>query len=137
MKAIIVNAYGGPEVLQVKSIAKPVPKENEVLVKIYATAVTRASTMMRTGKPYFGRLFTGISKPKVKVPGTDLAGVVEAVGLKISKFKAGDKVMAATSLKCGTYAEYICLSQDEMIIHQPNNISAEEATGIIDGGSTA
>ncbi len=137
MKSIIVNAYGGPEVLKLKNIEKPTPKTNEVLVKIKATAVTRASVMMRTGTPYFGRVFTGISKPKIKTPGTDLAGIVDAVGKEAKKFKVGDKVMAATDLKCGAYAEYICLSEDDMILHQPENVSAEEATGIIDGGSTA
>lgn len=137
MKSIIVNAYGGPEVLELKNIEKPTPKLNEVLIKIEATAVTRASVMMRTGTPYFGRLFTGISKPKVKTPGTDLAGIVEKVGSQVTKFKVGDKVMAETDLKCGAYAEYITLSQDEMVIHQPENVTAEEATGILDGGVTA
>ena len=137
MKSIIVNAYGGPEVLKLENVEKPTPKSNEVLIKIEATAVTRASVMMRTGTPYFGRLFTGISKPKVKTPGTDLAGIVEAVGAEVNNFKVGDKVIAATDLKCGAYAEYITLSEDEMIVHQPVNITAEEATGIIDGGVTA
>lgn len=137
MKSIIVNAYGGPDVLKLENIETPTPKSNEVLIKIEATAITRASVMMRTGTPYFGRLFTGVSKPKVKTPGTDLSGIVEAVGADVSKFKVGDKVMAATDLKCGAYAEYICMSEDEMIVHQPENLGAEEATGIIDGGSTA
>ncbi len=137
MKAIIVNAYGGPEVLNVENTAKPSPKSNEVLIKIEATSVTKAATMMRTGTPYFGRLFTGIPKPKVKTPGTDLAGIVEEVGSDVSHFKVGDKVVAATDLKCGAYAEYICLSEDELIVHQPDNVTAEEATGIMDGGITA
>ncbi|UKN00456.1 NAD(P)-dependent alcohol dehydrogenase [Paracrocinitomix mangrovi] len=137
MKSIIVNAYGGPEVLKLKNTEKPTPKSNEVLIKIQATSVTRASTMMRTGTPYFGRLFTGISKPKVKTPGTDLAGIVEAIGAEVTNFQVGEKVIAATDLKCGAYAEYICMSENEMIVHQPENISAEEATGIVDGGSTA
>ncbi len=137
MKSVIVNAYGGPEVLKLENIEKPTPKSNEVLIKIEATAITRASVMMRTGTPYFGRLFTGIKKPKVKTPGTDLAGIVEAAGSAVSKFQIGDKVIASTDLKCGAYAEYICLSEDEVIVHQPEHISAEEATGIIDGGVTA
>lgn len=137
MKAIICTKYGGPEVLKLQEVEKPSPKENELLIKIKATSVTTASTMMRTGTPCFGRLFTGISKPKVKTPGTDLAGVVEEVGANVKDFKVGDKVMAATDLKCGAYAEYICLSEDEMIVHQPENINFSEATGILDGGSTA
>jgi len=137
MKAVIVNGYGGPEVLTVQKTEKPTPKSNEVLIRIEATSVTRASVMMRTGTPYFGRLITGISKPKVKTPGTDLAGIVEAVGADVKKFKVGDKIMAETGLKCGAYAEFICMSEDELIVHQPENVSAMEATGILDGGSTA
>jgi NADPH:quinone reductase-like Zn-dependent oxidoreductase len=137
MKSIIVNAYGGPEVMQLGDIKKPTPKSNEILIKIEATSVTAAATMMRTGTPYFGRLFTGISKPKVKTPGTDLAGVVEIIGSEVQNFKVGDKVVAATDLNCGAYAEYICLPVDGVIVAQPESITAEEATGIIDGGVTA
>lgn len=137
MKAVIVNAYGGPEVLSVQTTEKPTPKSNEILVRIEATSVTRASVMMRTGTPYFGRLFTGISKPKVKTPGTDLAGVIEAVGTDVNYFEIGDKIMAETDLKCGAYAEYICLTESELVVHRPENVSAAEATGILDGGSTA
>ena len=137
MKAIIVKSYGGPEVLQIHNIDKPAPKENEILIKINATAITAASTFMRAGKPYFARLFLGLLKPKTQTPGTDLSGVIEAVGENVSKFIVGDLVMAETGLNCGAYAEYLCLSEDDLIVHQPENVSAEEATGIIDGGSTA
>ena len=103
MKSIIVNSYGGPEVLEVKEIDKPSPKENEILIQIKATAITAASTFMRAGKPYFGRLFLGLSKPKVKTPGTDLSGIIEAIGNNVTKFKIGDEIMAETGLNCGTY----------------------------------
>ena len=137
MKSVVVNAYGGPEVLEIKNIEKPSPKLNEILIKIEATSITRASGMMREGTPYFGRLFTGITKPKVKTPGTDLAGIIEAVGKDVTTFKKGDKVIAETGLNCGAYAEYICLPDDAIIVHQPNNVSAVEATGIVDGACTA
>ena len=137
MKSIIVNSYGGPEVLQIKNVDKPTPKDNEILIHIKATAITAASTFMREGKPYFGRLFIGLRKPKTQTPGTDLAGIIEAIGKNVTKFKIGDHIMAETGLNCGAYAEYICLSEDELIVHQPKNLSAEEATAIIDGGSTA
>ena len=137
MKSIIVNRYGGPEVLQIKNVDKPTPKDNEILIHIKATAITAASTFMREGKPYFGRLFIGLRKPKTQTPGTDLAGVIEAIGKNVTKFKIGDHIMAETGLNCGAYAEYICLSEDELIVHQPENVSPEEATGILDGGSTA
>lgn len=137
MKAIIVNNYGGPEVLELKNVEIPQPKENELLVRIKATSVTAASTFMRAGKPYFGRLFLGLRRPKTRTPGTDLAGIIEAVGSKVTQFKIGDAVLAATGLICGAYAEYICLKEDELIVQKPMNISFEEATGILDGGSTA
>ena len=137
MKAVIVESYGGPQVLQIKNIEKPSPKANEVLIKINATSITAASTFMRAGTPYFGRLFLGLTKPKVKTPGTDLSGIIEAIGSEVDNFKLSDQVMAETGLNCGAYAEYICLSSDELIVHQPENISPEEATGILDGASTA
>lgn len=131
MKAIIINAYGGPEVLKIQHVEKPTPKSNEILIRIEASSVTRASTMMRTGTPYFGRLFTGVTKPKVKTPGTDLAGIVEAIGSETTQFKVGDKVIATTDLNCGAYAEYISLPEDGVIVKQPENTSPEEATGIV------
>jgi len=137
MKAIIANQYGGPKVLQIKNIEKPRPKSNEVLIKIHATSITAASTFMREGKPYVGRLFLGLTKPKVKTPGTDLSGVIEAIGSDVVNFKTGDEVMAATDLNCGAYAEYVCLPSDELIVLKPMNITYEEATGIIDGACTA
>ncbi len=137
MKSIIVKKYGGPEVLQIENVTKPIPKDNEVLIKINATSITGASTFMREGKPYFGRLFTGLIKPKVVTPGTDLSGMIHEIGSTVTKFHVGDVVMAETGLNCGAYAEYICLSEDDLIVLQPEDISPEEATGIIDGASTA
>ncbi|PCJ80314.1 MAG: NAD(P)-dependent alcohol dehydrogenase [Bacteroidetes bacterium] len=137
MKAVITERYGDYSVIQLTHVDKPSPKPNEVLIKINATAVTAASTFMREGKPYFGRLFLGLTKPKIKTPGTDLAGVVEAIGSEVKNFNIGDSVMAATALDCGAYAEYICLASDGLIVIKPENVSPEEATGIIDGACTA
>lgn len=137
MKAVITERYGKPEVLQVKEIEKPTPKPNEILVKINATSITAASTFMREGKPYFGRLFLGLTKPKIKTPGTDLSGIVERIGSDVKEFKVGDQIMAETGLNCGAYAEYICLSSDELIVKKPESVSHEEATGILDGACTA
>lgn len=137
MKAVVSNKYGGSEVLIYSEVAKPSPKDNEILIQIKATAVTGASIFMRNGKPYFGRLFTGLTKPKVTIQGTDLAGVVAAIGKDVQQYKVGDKVIAATDLNCGAYAEYICLPEDGIIAPQPNNMTAAEATGMIDGATTA
>ncbi|MGB1102881.1 MAG: NAD(P)-dependent alcohol dehydrogenase [Crocinitomicaceae bacterium] len=137
MKSIIVKAHGGPEVMRLENIEKPTPTSNQVLIKVEATSVTVAHPMMRTGTPYFGRLFTGISKPNVKSPGTDLAGSIEAVGENVKNFQVGDQVLAATDLKMGAYSEYICLPEDGLVVHKPENVDAAHATGIIDGGITA
>ena len=137
MRAVIVKKYGNPEVLQIQKIEKPLPKSNEVLIKIKATSITAASGFMREGKPYLGRLFLGLTRPKVKTPGTDLSGIIEAIGSDVKNFNVGEEVIAETGLDCGTYAEYICLSFDELIVKKPNNVSHEEATGIIDGACTA
>lgn len=137
MKAVIAEKYGNPEVLQIQHVEKPTPKPKEVLIKTKATSITAASTFMREGKPYFGRLFIGLTKPKIKTPGTDLSGVIETVGSDVKNFKVGDQVMAETGLNCGAYAEYICLSSDELIVKKPGNVSHEEATGILDGACTA
>ena len=130
MKAVIAERYGSPDVLQIKNVEKPTPKSNELLIKISATSITAASTFMREGKPYFGRLFLGLTKPKVKTPGTDLSGIIEAVGAEVTNFKPGDQVMAETGLNCGAYAEYICIPSDELVVLQPENVRPEEATGI-------
>ncbi|PHR27609.1 MAG: NAD(P)-dependent alcohol dehydrogenase [Fluviicola sp.] len=137
MKAVIAERYGSPDVLQIKNVEKPTPKSNELLIRISATSITAASTFMREGKPYFGRLFLGLTKPKVKTPGTDLSGIVEAVGTEVTNFKPGDQVMAETGLNCGAYAEYICIPSDELVVLQPENVRPEEATGILDGACTA
>lgn len=137
MKAVVSNKYGGPEVLVYSEVAKPSPKDNEILIQIKATAVTGASIFMRNGTPYFGRLFTGLTKPKVTIQGTDLAGVVVAIGKDVQQYKVGDKVIAATDLNCGAYAEYICLPEDGIVLPQPHNMTAAEATGMIDGATTA
>lgn len=137
MKAIVSNKYGGPEVLIHTEIARPIPKNNEVLIQIKATSVTAASVFMRSGMPYFGRLFTGLRKPKVKIQGTDLAGTIVAIGNNVQGYTIGDKVIASTDLDCGAYAEYICLAEDGLIVPQPHNMTAAEATGMIDGATTA
>lgn len=137
MKAVVSKQYGGPEVLEYTEVTKPNPKEHEILIKIKATSVTAASVFMRSGKPYFGRLFTGLTQPKIKIQGTDLAGEVIATGKLVKQYKVGDLVIASTNLDCGTYAEYICLGEDEVIVRQPHNRTAAEATAMIDGATTA
>ena len=92
MKAILTTAYGSPSVFHLGDVAKPTPKTNEILVKIKAASVTKADTMMRTGKPHIGRLMLGLTKPKNPIWGTGFAGIIESVGSEVTRFKAGDKV---------------------------------------------
>ena len=113
MKAIVYERYGSPNVLQIKEIEKPVPKDNEVLIKIFATTVTMVDSIFRKGDSFFARLATGITKPKNKILGTEFSGVVESVGKDVKLFKPGDKVFGDSSKKSSTHAEYICISKDE------------------------
>src|SRR6056297_258116 len=137
MKVMITTSYGSPEVFKFKDMAKPVAGPNELLIKIHASAVTKADTMMRTGKPFIGRLFTGLSKPKLPVWGTGFSGVVEAVGNKVTQFKVGSKVFGENIETMGTYAEYVTVPEDGIVAHLPDNISFDEAAGMCDGGLTS
>lgn len=136
MKAVIANAYGGPEVLSIQEIDRPVPKDNEVLVKIYASAVTQADVMMRTGKPLFGRLFLGLRKPKASVPGTAFAGKIEAVGRDVTRFAAGDDVFGETTIGFHAHAQFVAVPEDGIIQTIPMTMSYEEAAPVTDGALT-
>lgn len=137
MKAVITTKYGGPEVLQLDTVAKPQPKSNEVLVKIYSASITRAETMMRTGYPLIGRLFTGLSKPNNPISGTGFSGIVEAIGDEVSKFNIGDQVFGESLVSFGTYAEYICIDENGIITKKPHNIDHNQAAVVGDGGITS
>ena len=137
MKAIVSTGYGGPEVLQLQTVDKPTPKENEVLIKIHAAGITTAETMMRTGYPIIGRLFMGLTKPKNSISGTSFSGVVEAIGENVSMFKKGEKVFGESLEFFGTYAEYVCIKEDGIITNKPENISFEESAVVGDGAITS
>ncbi|MEZ5009657.1 MAG: NAD(P)-dependent alcohol dehydrogenase [Chitinophagales bacterium] len=137
MKAIVSTGYGSPDVLQLQEVANPMPKDNEVLIKVHAAAVTRAGTMMRTGKPYFGRLFLGLSKPKNRIPGTGFAGTITFIGKDVKQFKVGDKVFGESIITYGTQAEYLCLPEDSVITTLPDSYTFEEAAPVCDGPLTS
>ena len=145
MRAMVYTQYGPPEVLQLKEIAKPAPRDNEVLVKIRATTVTIGDTIMRSLKipgprwqRFFARLYLGIRKPKRTVLGMELAGDIEAVGQAVTRFKVGDPVFASTfGVNFGGYAEYKCLPEDGMLALKPANITYEKAATLPGGGMTA
>lgn len=137
MKAIITTGYGSPEIYKLENVAKPTPKSNEILVRIHASSVTKADTMMRTGKPYIGRLYTGLSKPKHAIGGTGFAGVVEAIGADVTLFKEGDRVFGENLVSLGTYAEFVCVSENGIVAPMPEKISYKEAASICDGAITS
>ena len=137
MKAIIYTKYGSPEVLQLKEVEKPFPKDNELLVKVFASTVTATDCVFRKGEPKFSRLFTGITKPKNQILGSEFAGVIETIGKDVKLFKVGDKVFGTTP-GYGSYAEYICLPEEKSTLAKiPSSKSFEEAIACCDGFLTA
>lgn len=142
MKAIVYTKYGPPEVLQHKEVAKPVPKDNEVLIKNYATTVTKFDCWMRscTAPLGFGilmRIATGIRKPKQPILGTEFSGQIEAVGKDVTLFKKGDQVFGYLGMSLGAYADSICLPEDGVLAIKPANMTYEEAAAVQQGALTA
>jgi NADPH:quinone reductase-like Zn-dependent oxidoreductase len=142
MKAVVYERYGPPEVLQIKEIEKPTPKDNEVLIKTYATTVTSGDWRVRSlnvpaGFGLIVRLVFGISKPRQPILGSELAGVVESVGKDVTNFKIGDPVFAFSDARMGCHAEYKCMPQSGAVVLKPPSLSFDEAAALSFGGTTA
>ena len=148
MKAVICTKYGPPEVLKITEVEKPVPKDNEVLVRIKATTAHIGDTKIRRFEPGMGavkdfifkpimRLIIGFRGPRKKILGMEFSGDVEAVGKNVTKFKPGDPVFASTELRFGTYAEYCCIPENGAVGLKPVNMSYEEAVPVSNAGLTA
>jgi NADPH:quinone reductase-like Zn-dependent oxidoreductase len=142
MKAILCTRYGPPEVLQLKEVEKPAPKDQEVLVKVYATTVTAGDARVRsfTVPPSFwllGRLTLGLSKPRKAILGMVVAGEIEAVGKAVNRLKVGDQICAYDLRRIGAYAEYACVPETSAIVLKPPTLTYQEAAAIPFGGITA
>ena len=130
MRAVVHDRYGPPEVLRVAEVESPEPADDEVLVRVHATTVTRTDCHMRAAKPFLWRFMLGLRRPKAKVLGIEFAGEVEAVGSAVTKFRAGDRVFG---LRNGAHAEYVCVGEERLLAHMPGHMTFEEAAGVCDG----
>jgi NADPH:quinone reductase-like Zn-dependent oxidoreductase len=148
MKAVICTKYGPPEVLEIQEVEKPVPKPNEVLIKILATTAHIGDTKIRRFEPGLGpvkdfffkplmRVMVGFTGPRKKILGMELSGEIEETGQDVTLFKAGDPVFASTEFRFGTYAQYCCLPENGILAIKPANMTHEEAAPVSNGGITA
>jgi len=142
MKAIVCNNYGTPDVLELREVAKPIPKSNEILIKVHATTVTAADIRVRSFRsPLLWwipmRLVLGIRRPRKPILGVELAGEIEEVGSEVTRFRKGDRVFAMTGMRFGSYAEYAILPEKGVVAPMPSNASYEEAAVLPFGGTTA
>jgi len=132
MRAVVHDRYGPPDVLRLDEVERPVPKDDEVLVRVHATTVNRTDCHIRRADPFFWRFFAGLLRPKFRILGSELAGEVAAVGAAVTEFEVGDHVFGIKSF--GAHAEFICMPASARIAHKPAGLSFEEAAAVCDGG---
>ncbi len=137
MRAAVYTRYGPPDVLEIKDVQKPVPKDNEVLVRIHATTVCAADWRMRKADPFIIRFMNGLLSPKIHILGTEFAGTIESVGNAVTRVAIGDEVFGSTGFKFGTHAEYACLPEDGLLAAKPANMTFDEAAAVLFGGASA
>ena len=137
MKASVHTRYGPPDVLRLREVERPVPKDDEVLIRVRATTVNRTDCGFLRGEPFFVRVFSGLLRPKATILGSELAGDVEAAGRDVTSFQPGDQVFGLTGLRFGAHAEYVCLPEDAPIATKPANMDYEEAAAVCDGAMLA
>ena len=131
MRAVVYDRYGPPEVLRLEEVERPVPGEDEILVKVHATTVNRTDCRWRSAKPFLTRYFIGLLRPKRKILGMELAGEVEAVGSSVTEFAVGDRVFGVKGF--GAHAEFTCIRESAPVAHMPAGATFEEAAAVCDG----
>src|ERR1019366_6879593 len=137
MKAAVYSRYGPPNVVQVRDVARPAPKANEVLLRVHATTVCAADRRLRKADPFLGRVMNGLWRPtKVNILGMEFAGTIESVGKAVTRFAVGDQVFGSNGFKFGGHAEYVCAPEDGLAI-KPVNMTLEEAAAVMFGGISA
>ena len=134
MRAVVYDRYGPPEVLRLEDVERPLPEEDQVLVRVRATTVNRTDAGLRSAEFFISRFFTGLLRPKNRIPGIEFAGEVEAVGAAVTGFVVGDHVFGVTG---GAYAEFACIRESGPIAHKPAGMSFEEAASVYDGAALA
>ncbi len=137
MKAVVYTQYGPPEVAQLKEVDKPIPKDNEVLVKIYATTVNRTDAGFRSAEYFISRFWSGLFRPKHQILGCEFAGVIEEIGKNVTTFHKGDKVFGFNDKTWGGHGEYLTIAENEALTSLPINANFYEAAPITEGGHYA
>jgi NADPH:quinone reductase-like Zn-dependent oxidoreductase len=135
VRAVVCDMYGSPEVLRLEDVEQPVPEDDQVLVRVRATTVNRSDCGLRAAKPFFSRTFSGLRRPRHRIPGMEFAGEVEAVGSAVTEFAVGDHVFGVKG--SGAHAEYTCVKESGPIAHKPERLSFEEAASLPDGFTIA
>ena len=135
MKAVVCDRYGPPEVQRIEEVERPVPEDDEVLVRIHATTVNRTDCGWRSATPFFARYFTGLRRPRQRILGMELAGEVESVGAAVTEFAVGDAVFGVKSF--GAHAEFVCVREGSPVAHKPAGMTFEEAAAVCDGALIA
>jgi NADPH:quinone reductase-like Zn-dependent oxidoreductase len=132
MKAAVRSTYGPPEVLSIEELEIPTPKDDELLIKVYATTVNRTDYAILSAKPFIMRFFTGLFKPRLAITGTDVAGQIEGVGKNVTTFKVGDRIMGFDGLGLRSHAQYLTIRETKGLVTIPDKISYEHAAACIE-----
>jgi NADPH:quinone reductase-like Zn-dependent oxidoreductase len=137
MRAVVCDRYGPPDVLRIEEVPRPVPKPDELLVRVSATTVNRTDYGVRAGEPAVSRLISGFRRPKWRILGTELAGTVEATGTAVTQFAVGDEVFGVNAWHFGAHAEFVCMRERGPLARKPNGTSFGDAAAVCDGAILA